>query len=87
VLAGAELDGAVAAGGADEALGGPAGAVLDEPGDGERREHDGQAGAGALARVVAADPQVSCIAPAAKAAQAAAGAFRADEDETEDEDV
>ena len=42
VLAGADLDGAVAAGGADELLDGPAGAVLDEPGDGQGGEHDRQ---------------------------------------------
>ena len=53
MLAGAELDGAVAAGSPDDALDGPADAVLDEPGDGECREHDGQASAGALARAVA----------------------------------
>ena len=35
VAPGADLDGAVAAGGADELLDGPAGAVLDEPGDGQ----------------------------------------------------
>ena len=38
------VGGAVAARGADEALNGPAGAVLDELRDGEGGEHDGQAG-------------------------------------------
>jgi len=44
VLAGTDLDGAVAAGGADELLDGPAVAVLDEPGDGQGGEDDGQVG-------------------------------------------
>ena len=39
-----DLDGAVAAGGADDFLDGPAGAVLDGPGDGQGGEHDGQVG-------------------------------------------
>jgi hypothetical protein len=39
VMAGADLDGALAARGADEALDGPAAAVLYAPGDGERAEH------------------------------------------------
>ena len=42
VLAGADLDGAVVAGSADELPYGPAGAVLDEPGYGQGREDDGQ---------------------------------------------
>jgi hypothetical protein len=45
-------DGAASAGGADEALDGAAGAGLDEPGDGERSEHDGQVGVDGLALVV-----------------------------------
>ena len=44
MLAGADLDGAVAAGGADELLGGPAGAALDEPGDGQGGEDDREVG-------------------------------------------
>jgi hypothetical protein len=44
VLAGADLHGAVAAGGADELLDRPAGAVLDEPGHGQGGEDDGQVG-------------------------------------------
>ena len=48
VLAGADLDAAVTAGGADRALDGAAGAVLDEPGDGERGKHDGQVGVDGL---------------------------------------
>src|ERR1700729_3369532 len=44
VLAGADLHGAVAAGGADELLEGPAGAALDEPGDGQGGEDDRQVG-------------------------------------------
>ena len=44
VLAGADLDGAVAAGGADELLDGPAGAALDEPGDGQGGEDDREVG-------------------------------------------
>jgi hypothetical protein len=39
-------------GGADEALDGAAGAGLDEPGDGERSEHDGQLGVDGLALMV-----------------------------------
>jgi hypothetical protein len=42
VLAGADLDGAVSAGGADEFLDRPARAGLDEPGDGQGGEDDGQ---------------------------------------------
>jgi hypothetical protein len=37
---------------ADEALDGAAGAGLDEPGDGERSEDDGQVGVDGLALVV-----------------------------------
>lgn len=44
VVAGADLDGAVAAGGAGELLDRPAGAVLDEPGDGQGGQDDGQVG-------------------------------------------
>jgi hypothetical protein len=44
VLAGADLDGAVAAGGPDEFLDGPPGSGLDEAGDGEGREDDRQVG-------------------------------------------
>jgi hypothetical protein len=44
VLAGADLDGAVAAGGADEFPDGPAGAVPGEPGDGEGGEDGAQVG-------------------------------------------
>jgi hypothetical protein len=44
VVAGADLDGAIAAGGADEFLDGPAGAVLYEPGDGEGGEDDREVG-------------------------------------------
>jgi len=56
VLAGTDLDGAVAAGGADEFLDGPAGAGLDEPGDGEGCEHDGQVGVDGLALAVVDGP-------------------------------
>src|SRR5271166_4607512 len=55
VVAGADLDGAVAAGGSDEFLDGPAGAVLDEPGDGEGGE-DGQVGLGGVALAVVDRP-------------------------------
>jgi hypothetical protein len=56
VLAGADLDRAVAAGGADEFLDGPAGAGLDEAGDGEGGEHDGQVGVDGLALAVVDGP-------------------------------
>jgi hypothetical protein len=52
VLAGADLDRAVAAGGADEFLDGPAGAVLDEPGDSQGREDDREAGLDRVALAV-----------------------------------
>jgi hypothetical protein len=39
---GLDLDGAVAAHGRDEPSDGPAGGVLDPPGDGQGGEHDGQ---------------------------------------------
>ena len=44
VLAGLDLDGAVAAGGPDELPDGPAGLVLDPAADGQGGEHDGQVG-------------------------------------------
>jgi len=44
VAAGADLDGAVAAGGADEFLDEPAGAAPGEPRDGQGGEHDDQVG-------------------------------------------
>ena len=53
MLSCADLDSAVAAGGAGEPLDGPAGAGLDEPGDGEGGEHDGQVGVDGLTFVVA----------------------------------
>jgi hypothetical protein len=43
-VSGLDLDGAVPARRAGELLDGPAGVVLDEPGDGEGGEYDGQAG-------------------------------------------
>jgi hypothetical protein len=61
VLAGAHLDGAVAAGGADELPDGPAGALLDEAGDGQGGEDDGQVGLDGVpfaVVVVAADDEV-----------------------------
>ena len=56
VSAGADLDRAVAAGGANEFLDRPAGAVLDEPGDGQRGEHDGEVGFDGVAFVVVDRP-------------------------------
>jgi hypothetical protein len=56
VLAGADLDGSAAAGGADECLDGPAGSGLDKPGDGEGGEDDGQVGVDGLALAVVDGP-------------------------------
>jgi hypothetical protein len=55
-LAGADLDGAVAAGGADEPSDGPAGAVFDQAGDREGGEDDGQVRVDRLAFVVVDRP-------------------------------
>src|SRR6185312_884690 len=44
LLSGADLDGAVAAGGAHEPADRPAGALLDEAAHGDRGEHDDQVG-------------------------------------------
>src|SRR5690349_12771926 len=52
LLACADLNGAVAAGGAHEAADRPAGAVLDELAHGERGEHDREARVDGLALVV-----------------------------------
>src|ERR1700722_364907 len=56
VLADADLDGAVAAGRADEPLDRPAGALLDEPGDGQGGEHDGEVGLDGVALAVVDRP-------------------------------
>jgi hypothetical protein len=56
VVAGADLDGPVPAGGADELPDGPAGAVLDEPGDGQGGEDDGQVGLDGVSRSVVDRP-------------------------------
>lgn len=40
-------------------LTGPAGAVLDEPGDGERGEHDGQVGVDGFAFAVVRAPDIA----------------------------
>jgi hypothetical protein len=52
VLAGLDLDGAVAAGGLDELADGPAGLVLDPAADRQGGEHDGQVGFDRVAQVV-----------------------------------
>lgn len=49
LLAGADLEGVVAPCGMHEPRDGPAGALLDEPGEGERGEHDAQVGLGGVA--------------------------------------
>jgi hypothetical protein len=56
VLAGADLDRAVAAGGAGGFLDRSAGAGLDEPGDGGGCEHDGQVSVDGLALAVVNGP-------------------------------
>ena len=56
VVAGADLDGAVSACRADEFLDGPAGAVLDEAGDGEGSEDDREAGLDGVALAVVDRP-------------------------------
>ena len=53
MAAGADGDGAVAAGGLDEPLDGPAGVGLDLVGDGEGGEYDGEVGLDRFAFVVA----------------------------------
>ena len=52
MLAGLDLDGAVAACGLDELLDGPAGGVLDDAGHGQGGEHDGQVRVDGLAGAV-----------------------------------
>src|SRR3954469_7666809 len=52
VGAGLDLDGAVAAGGADELLDGPSGRVLDEAGDRQGGEHDREVGLDRVTLVV-----------------------------------
>jgi hypothetical protein len=56
VPAGADLHGAVAAGGANELPDGPAGAVLDESGDGQGGEDDREAGLDGVALAVTDGP-------------------------------
>ncbi len=56
VVSGLDLDGAVAAGGPDEFLDGPADGLLDPAADGQGGEHDGQVGVDGLAPVVVDGP-------------------------------
>jgi hypothetical protein len=61
VLPSADVDGSVAAGGADELLDRPSGAVLDEPADREGGEHDRQVRLDRLAFVVVERAARSCL--------------------------
>ena len=56
VLAGPDLDGAVAPGGLDEFSDAPAGLLLDPAGHGQRGEHDAQVRVDGLAFVVVDGP-------------------------------
>lgn len=61
MFAGLDLDGAVAAGGADELLDRPAGAVFDPAGHGEGGKHDGQVRVDRPAPVVVDQPRVKVV--------------------------
>ena len=61
VVAGLDLDGAVAAGGVDELADRPAGLVLDPAADGQGGEHDGQVGFDGVALVVVDRPGLQVV--------------------------
>jgi len=61
LVAGADLNGAVAAGGADEALDRPAGPAFDVVGDREGGEHDRQMGIDRVALVVVDRPRAQVV--------------------------
>ena len=61
VVSGLDLDGAVAAGGLDEFLNGPAGGLLDPAADGQGGEHDGQVSVDGLAFAVAGRPGLQVV--------------------------